>query len=255
MDLNEIQPFDIGPMQRVGSKNDGGYILPISCPEVDSLISFGLGDDSNFEIDCVKRGIAKNFIIFDHTVSVRSLFIQMLKRFVSRPFDVKAVLYRLRVLVSYTYRFKFLSNSHIPSKISFKPISAGELSLSEIAANLTTKSFMLKIDIEGDEYDVIPHVIGLAEKIPLLLIEFHHTEFLREKFQKAIADLKKCYGIVHVHGNNFTGIAGDGIPHTLEITFLRSDLIDTTKKIFKLPRTEYDQPSSKFSQEISLFFS
>jgi hypothetical protein len=255
MDLKEIQPFDIGPMQRVGSKNDGGYILPLNCPEVDSLISFGLGDDSNFEIDCVKRGIAKNFIIFDHTVSVKSLFFRLLKRFVTQPFDIKAVLYRLRVLIFYTYRFKFLNNSHVPSKISSKPLSAGELSLSEIAANLTTKSFMLKIDIEGDEYEVIPHVICLAEQIPLLLIEFHHTELLREKFQKAIADLKRCYGIVHVHGNNFTGIAEDGIPHTLEITFLKRDLIDTTKKVFKLPRTEYDQPSSKFSREISLFFS
>lgn len=254
MHLNEIQPFDIGPMQRVGSKNDGGYILPISCPEVDSLVSFGLGDDSNFEIDCVKRGLVKKFTIFDHTVTVKSLFFRLLKRFVSRPFDVKAVLYRLRVLISYIYRFKFLNNSHVPSKIVFEPLSAGELSLSEIAANLTKKSFMLKIDIEGDEYEIIPHVIALAEQIPLLLIEFHHTELFREKFQKAIADLKECYGIVHVHGNNFTGIAGDGIPHTLEITFLKSELIGTTKKISKLPRTEYDQPSSKFSRDLSLFF-
>lgn len=255
MELNEIQPFDIGLMQRVGSKNDGGYILPIGCPEVDTLISFGLGDDSNFEIDCQKRGIIKSFIIFDHTVSARSLIFRLQKRFVSQPFDVKAVWYRLRVLISYTYRFKYLKNSHIPSKISFKPLSENEISLPEIAANLSTKSFMLKIDIEGDEYEVIPHVIGLAEQIPLLLVEFHHTDLLREKFQRAIADLKKFYGIVHVHGNNFTGIAPDGIPQTLEITFLKSDLIDTTKKIFKLPRTEYDQPSSKFSPEIELFFS
>ena len=49
MDISRLQPFDVGQMQRIGSRNDGGYVIPTQIPPIDLLISFGLGDNWSFE--------------------------------------------------------------------------------------------------------------------------------------------------------------------------------------------------------------
>ena len=50
MELNELQPYRIGEMVRVGDKEDGGYVIPNYFRDSRlTLISIGLGDNWSFE--------------------------------------------------------------------------------------------------------------------------------------------------------------------------------------------------------------
>ncbi len=254
MQLSDIQPFNVGMMQRLGSKNDGGYVVPLELPQMDTLVSFGLGDDSNFELDCKKNGLVRDFLVFDHTVSLRRLVIKLTKRIFSDPVNVKAIVYRFKVLCSYIYRFKVLRNKHYKNRIVAKAESKSDLSLEQIARVMVDGPFMLKVDIEGDEYQLIQHIVDLQHRIPLAIIEFHGTDSSRKVFEQTIIELKKYFKIVHLHGNNFTSISADGIPQTLEITFVNREFIQKTDKVKSLPRLGFDEPSSKDRSEIRISF-
>ena len=254
MKLCEIQPIYIGLMQRLGSKNDGGYVVPLELPRMDTLVSFGLGDDSNFELDCKKNGLVRDFLVFDHTVSIRSLVIKLTKRIFSTPVNVKAILYRFNVLYLYIYRFKVLRNKHYKNRIVAKTESQSDLTLAQIASVMVDGPFMLKVDIEGDEYQLIQQIVDLQHRIPLAVIEFHGTDSSRKAFEESIIGLKKYFEIVHLHGNNFTSISADGIPQTLEITFMSKEFVQKTDKVKNLPRLGFDEPSSKDRSEIRIIF-
>ena len=55
---------------------------------------------------------------------------------------------------------------------------------------------VLKMDIEGSEYEVIDQILrdGLAGRIGVMMIEFHHwlSAFSRNDTRKAITDLEKA---------------------------------------------------------------
>ena len=254
MKLLDIQPFYNGLMQRLGSKNDGGYVVPLELPQMDTLVSFGLGDDSNFELDCKRKGLVKEFLVFDHTVSIRILVLKLTRRIFSAPVNVKAIIYRFNVLCLYIYRFKVLRNKHYKNRIVAKKESRSDLTLEQIASVMVDGSFMLKVDIEGDEYQLIQQIVDLQHRIPLAVMEFHDTDSSRNVFEESIIELKKYFKIVHLHGNNFTSISDDGIPQTLEITFLNNKFIQETDKVKNLPRLGFDEPSSKDQSEIRIRF-
>lgn len=254
MKLSDIQPFNVGMMQRVGSKNDGGYVMPLYLPPIETLVSFGLGDDSNFEIDCKKKGIVNRFLVFDHSVSVGKLTFKLFRRALSVPVDFNAIVYRLKVLAVYILRFKVLRNTHFKNRVVEKSVSQGDVTLTHIAEVMVKGPFLLKIDIEGDEYKLIPQILELANRIPLAIIEFHNTYSARTAFADSIQQLKKHFGIVHFHGNNYDYVSTDGIPNTIEITFLNKKFLTTFDKVKSLPRLAFDDPSSLSKPEIKICF-
>ncbi len=63
---------------------------------------------------------------------------------------------------------------------------------------------ILKMDIEGAEYDVIDHIINNKIEVKQLLVEFHHRfpKIGIQKSKKAIRDLKQAgYKIFHISNN------------------------------------------------------
>lgn len=255
MEIEEIRPINVGTMQRVGSKNDGGYVIPSDLPVLDELISFGLGDDSNFELECLKRKIVKKFRIFDHSVSTKILAKRALKRITTSPFDIKSIFYRFSALITYIYRFRVLRYPHLKLKIVETPTHEREVNILQIINEDETTNYLLKIDIEGGEYGLESQILNRSQNISLVIIEYHDTKVRRYEFRESISTIKKNYCIVHTHANNFTGVAEDGIPITLEITFMRKDLIRRTGEIFKIPREGVDSPSARNRPELSIEFS
>jgi hypothetical protein len=50
-------------------------------------------------------------------------------------------------------------------------------------------------------------------------LEVHDTETRRNEFEKLVKGISQYFPIVHIHGNNCAGVAADGLPEVLEITF------------------------------------
>lgn len=254
MNIQELQPFDVGDMRRVGDMNDGGYVLPRSLPTIEFLVSFGLGDNWSFEKGAVAAGIVDNFCVYDHTVSGATLFSRFVRRVIHTPTKFKAIRYRFFILLKYLVDFKVRRLMHLKKQITASSLDSKKTNLIEIAKAIESPRFGLKIDIEGDEYLVIDQIVFLSSRIPLLIVEFHATDSRRVEFSESLRKLREEYRIVHTHCNNFTGVARDGIPITLELTFLHKDFVDSKEKVKRIPRSGIDSPSSPARPDITLRF-
>ena len=89
-----------------------------------------------------------------------------------------------------------------------------------------TNNIFLKIDIESSEYLILDQIINFPKKIIGFTIEFHELNIYRKKVEAFLDKVKKNYRLVHIHGNNYTGLDKKFIPYTVEMTFARLDFIN-----------------------------
>jgi hypothetical protein len=257
MELNELQPYRIGEMVRVGDKEDGGYVIPNHFRDSRlTLISIGLGDNWSFENQ--GKGIFfDKFISVDHTVSLFSILGRLFKRIVSRKINLSTLVYFLKLLVNYVNTFILKRNTHVRKKLvsaSTKKLK-NEITLDECISMTDGKKNALKIDIESDEYRIIEDVCRYSEKILLLIMEFHETERREQEFSNSISRLKEFFDLVHTHGNNFDFVADNGIPNVVELTFVNRNVFKGEyEKIEKLPLSKIDFPCNPGKADIDLNF-
>ena len=254
MNISDLQPCQVGPMQRIGSRNDGGYVIPKWLPTRMILISFGMGDNWSFERSCLKKKIVLNAVMYDHTVDFNQFVSRIRSRLLTRKFDFKSFIYRVLVAMKYLRDFSNRSLIHVRKEITKNESTQHKTNLLEIAKNLGSTSFILKVDIEGAEYDIVEQIVLLNKKIPLLLIEFHETEKYRHLFESSLEIFKKNYILSHTHVNNYNGLSGDGIPKTLELTFCNRDYYSAEQKVIELPVAGLDQVSAPNRPDIFLKF-
>jgi hypothetical protein len=89
-----------------------------------------------------------------------------------------------------------------------------------------------------------------------MVIEFHDTDPLRDIFLRQIRELLVHYEIIHIHGNNYVGSAGDGLPELVEITFLKREFISDTprRRRDRLPIEGLDMPNDPSKPDLPLVF-
>ena len=257
MELKDLQPIKIGEMVRVGDKEDGGYVIPAHFKNSRlNLISVGLGDNWSFETK--GKGIFfDKFISVDHTVSLSSILIRLLKRIASMKISISTTFYFLKLLKNYLNTFFLKRNTHVRKKLvsASTKLVKNEITLGECISMTDGKKNALKIDIEGDEYKIIEDVCRYSEKIELLIMEFHETARREQEFSNSISRLKEFFDLVHTHGNNFDVVASNGIPNVVELTFVnRNVLRGEYEKIEKLPLPKIDFPCNPGKADINLNF-
>jgi hypothetical protein len=102
------------------------------------------------------------------------------------------------------------------------------------------------MDIEGSEYDVIPHIVQHHERLNGLAIEFHDLHNAPETFSRGIEQLAEHFVIVHIHGNNW-GIYSEEIdfPECVEITLVHRSLFteELVLSVAAYPRADLDVPN------------
>src|SRR5262249_29261331 len=113
---------------------------------------------------------------------------------------------------------------------------------------------LLKVDIEGGEYRILPAIGGFADRIDLLAIEFHDTDPLRPIFEAQIRSLLEHFVIVHLHANNIAGIAEDGLPDAVEITLMHKRHRASEQRRDRLPLAGLDQPNDPKRPDYELVF-
>jgi len=225
----------IAGLVRLGSKHDGGYVVPgEAITMANHLLSFGVATNWDFEKDAVSLNPRLSVDAYDPSVSARRFAQMALRSSFSVPLRVLAAdfggarksLQRVRTAVDY---FGFFSGRvrHTRRRVWYNS-DRGSASIEEIIAGAQLQRrvpIFAKIDIEGSEYRILPWIIESADLFTGLAVEFHHTDICADLFNDQVGRLLRSFRVVHVHGNNYGDLSIDGeLPLSLEITFMHRSL-------------------------------
>ena len=188
---------------RVGSKDDGGYVI-VDAQPYDILISCGIADDVTFEKEFLNKYNNIEGFAFDGTVA-------------GLPEKVD--------------RLKFIKKN-----ISFVN---SETTTNLIEYIEPYNNVFLKMDIESYEFRWFQTMPGnIINKIKQIAIEIHypftdanfrHFDLPLPVEQKitTLKNLSKTHKLIHLHGNNCCGTTiynGYTVPNIFECTYIRNDL-------------------------------
>lgn len=185
--------------------------------EIKTVLSFGIGEDLSFSEDIMKK-FNPNIFAFDPTPKSISFVKQHLlsknKKFSFSPIGIsdknETEQFHLPVNPS------FVSGSiQVHEKVQTEAIVVQMKNLSTICKELKiNKIDILKMDIEGSEFKVIPDILNSGIDFDQLCIETHERYFKNGK--KLI---KEMLNILFNHG--YVAIAKNGV----EYTFIKKNLI------------------------------
>lgn len=239
---------------RVGPNRDGGYILLNEhSKKVNNLLSFGVEDNIDFEIDFNKRYKPKLTKLYDHTVK------------------------KLPKKNNFIFKKKGLGIN----------ISKNFETLESITKNFDDNN-ILKMDIEYDEWEVFENAnTNTLKKFKQIIVEFHLffldendvdannkltpyfkqfskdnynkiNKFLLKKYENVFKKLIMNFTIFHISANNslpIKKIFKTKFPQLLELSLVRNDLVKK-KKLFKgsLPIKYLDYPNKYYKDDLKNFY-
>jgi len=256
--LSFLNPYVVDDLARYGNQRDGGYLLPASVvAQIDAVLSFGLSTDWSLEHDLSAGHPDRIIHVYDHTVGARS-FRRSLKNAFFKFLGGRTSLadLRARYQTDAGYRQFFTGNRvHYRERVFNRRDNANDATLALAFERLGgARNVFLKMDIEGGEYRVIPQISRFADRIAAIAIEFHDTDPLRPVFEAQVQALRDQFAIIHVHGNNIAGVAADGLPDALEVTFLNRRFAPSERQRDRLPVPGLDLPNDPLRPELVLRF-
>jgi hypothetical protein len=216
---------------RLGNANDGGYVCLDYFKGIKAALSLGINDDVSWDIEVARRGL--QIYQYDHTVE-------------GPPIKHENFIFH-KVKIDTVERLG----------------SASLMSILERYQLSEPQSVILKMDIEGDEWDVLGSVSDeTLDVFSQILCEFHNFERLLEpEFYKKIigvlSKLREKFEVFHVHANNYGPlllIPGVGsLPETLEIGFFRKQVFDFEDTDENFPG-ELDAPNNPMCDDYQFEF-
>jgi len=241
---------------RLGPKRDGGYVIDKRIiRKIDHIITCGLNDDWMFEKNFLKYSNKTNVLAYDHNVNssfwLKRLFKDIIHFFLLKKLSFWKII-NIFGYLDYILFFKN-KNKHFKIKVGKKNIPSKEITINEILKN--KKKVLLKVDIEGAEYEILKDIKKNYKKINFLIIEFHSIKKNLKEINKFISQIKDLK-IIHIHGNNVHKIDKYGFPYAIELSFINSKLIKLQpKKNFEnYPIAKLDYPSVKRNEDIEIKF-
>ena len=256
IDAAALQPTECPDLCRLGSLNDGGYVVPAQALRRASvLLSFGLASNWSFERDALALNPGLAIHAYDHTVgpkhfakaAVLSVFSAPLLLIRLSPRKSMRSLRKLRNSLDY-FRFFSGRSQHFEQRVWYND-DRGSAGIETIVARTgatAPHSIFAKIDIEGSEYRILPFICDHARLFSGLVIEFHDTDICAATFDAQIALLRRDFAIVHTHANNYGDLSVDhSLPLTWELSLLHKDLLDGPARPYTgpLPRPDLDRPN------------
>jgi hypothetical protein len=202
-----ISVFDLyAPLKkefiRKGDDKDGGYVVINDLSNKDTLFSIGVGNNISFDLDCENQ-VSKIVLIDDSVPDFRA------------PND------------NYSLHRKKLGI--IDDNLS--------ITLDKLLNTYPSADYILKIDIEGDEWKILSSLpTKTLNKFRQIIIEFHSIFDLAElgSKQKTLSQLLATHFPVVAHPNNIGGyqiIGNQLFPNVLETTWLRRNSYEFMKGI------------------------
>ena len=252
-----LKPYQINNSNliRIGPKRDGGYVIDNRIiKKTNNLITCGLNDDWEFEKEFLKKNIDCKLYAYDHTINNRFWIKRFKKDIIHLLLLKKLRWWKILDIFKYIdYLIFFRKNKiHFQKKIVYKKVNDKEITIPQIIKNLD--NIFLKIDIEGDEYQILNHVKKNTKNIIFLIIEFHEVHKNLKKIERFLKklDLK----LIHIHANNFAGKNRNNIPRVLELSLLNKKLYNVKNKLTRnnYPIKYLDYKNFKRRDEIKIKF-
>lgn len=240
--LKELQPFD-QPSQdriRIGSEGDGGYVLlDKGLEDIDVLYSYGVENNSDFE-----RMFCENYSaiarLYDHTVD-------------AAPVESNLLFFHKEGIGSKKTKHCNTLENHIEQNKD------------------KGKNMILKMDVEGAEWDTLPNipdaVFGLFDQL-VIEIHFLHSKTPQNKGDNlseseiakknnALKKITQSYYLYHVHANNYSPLFyynGLKIPNCMELTFVNKKVFKPSRRSECIFPTVLDRPCNPERKDIDLHF-
>lgn len=212
--VSDNQVVSVGhELIRVGSKRDGGYLLPDVLDGIEKCFSPGVDISSEFEDELVERYGMECFLA-DYSVDGPAS---------ENP--------------SFHFDKKFLGVRNDDQFIRLEDW------VEKYAAH-DTSDLLLQMDIEGAEFAVLLDTPqSVLKRFRVMAIEFHSMETAFEigafpMIKAAFEKLAEHFTIAHIHTNNYQRIWKRGdveIPSVMEITLLRNDWVQKDSKPLTFP--------------------
>lgn len=201
---------------RVGRTNDGGYIMlkPFSREKI--AYSFGICDDVSWDIDMAEDGY--QIYQYDHTID-------------RLPQEHDSFHWQ---------KLGLTGGEGTDDKKGLETLLAKN-------GHTDTTGMLLKMDIEGDEWDVFAGCPrNVLEQFDQIVVEFHNCAFgNRPLILRALEKLNDSFAVIHVHANNYrpNNYCGDLVlPDVLEVTYVRRGMCKLEKGSLCVPET-HDMPN------------
>ena len=210
---------------RIGSKNDGGYVLVDDLSRITAVLSFGIGDNVDFDLQFANKGIKVHQ--FDHTIE-------------SLP-------------------VKHENFVHHRSMVGMRD-GLTIRKIIELCGLTNSRALLLKCDIDGAEWGLLERVNSLdLVHFEQIVIELHDFEKLSDPVIldhtfRTLEKINRTHCVVHVHGNNNSGpikVHGIGVCPVIEVTYARRDLGVLVPSWEEFP-TSLDAPNSSGWGDIPL---
>ena len=215
---------------RVGSVNDGGYLLPKECFNVNAVFSAGVEYNSDFEYEFAIKDIP--CFLADYSVESPPI---------SHP--------------NLIFTKKFIGNSNLENEISLEHWIED--------ANTPSDNNLLSMDIEGNEYKILQSVSeDTLNQFTFITIELHNLAKILNNNQErmiieSLAKLKKNHHVVHVHANNFSPelhVDGKVISDVVEVSLIKKDFFGESKfeELTSFPIHTNDRPNDPLFRQYQL---
>ena len=259
---NFLGPKHTKNLVRFGVNKDGGYIIDsVVINKINHLVSFGMAEEFSFEIDFLNDKKINTLQIYDHTVNHKNYILRILKVFRRAITFRKSIKDLIAEMSKYIKFIKFIINKRVnfyPLKITKDIKNKKEIDLDGVFSKIdeTISDIGIKIDIEGDEYNIMDEIIKYSKKINILIIEFHNINKKNKIFLNFMRKLVEIFDIIHIHGNNHDFIQSDGFPNIIEITLVnKKNNLNYVNHPATFPIKGLDFPNNPLSPDIEINFS
>lgn len=250
---------------RVGSDFDGGYVVPAEVlAACDGILGLGIHADWSFEEQALARMAARRADLYDPTTTLPWLWSRApwgVVRIVGGLLSGKAKRVadgRARLAAPWRYgRFFRGDVRHVRAFIGPSDrMDTGTVGIERAMGALRARGatrIVLKMDIEGAEYETLAGVARWGEAVDLLLVEFHGIDADAARFNAVMGELSRLFVPVHLHGNNSAPLTADGFPSMVEITFAARRVLPQPIEVAEraYPDEHLDRPNSLRGPDIS----
>jgi hypothetical protein len=261
---------------RLGREGDGGYVVYSKLlDKTEVLITYGVGWEISFE-EHFNQLTNRSVLMFDPTMFGDYLidWNEILK-FTLRLRFVQVFIHLRRALFLWRKKKELRKKGILFISEGISAKKTDEDKYDTLLGHLerfgqTGKQLLLKMDIEGVEYEVFNNdaTYDCLINVNQLLIEFHDLKNRLRNVQHILARLSRDFEIVHIHANNaghtflFYDLTSEGnvdiaLPDILEISFVRRELI-CSEDILTLPEqypvSGLDFPNDPFKKDLKIGF-
>ncbi|WP_452224254.1 FkbM family methyltransferase [Lacinutrix chionoecetis] len=196
---------------RFGSLDDGGYYLkPSTLKKAEVLFSGGISSNLEFEYDVFRFNPDVKILMVDPTISGPKLLLKGFARLFFRKKDKIRYIFNAFI---FNYLIRTDRCKHLKLWLNKEQ---SILQLLKETFNIE-KNVLLKLDIEGSEYELLDEIISNKHIFSAMVFEFHDLDTKHHLVLDFIKQCSTTFKMVHLNVNPSGGFVNN-LPKCIELS-------------------------------------